>query len=318
MDKVVDLGKTGPYFEYGGLKLLLLIAKDELSGTSCSDRYMYQIAERAGSKEYPRLAKALYRLNTRKRLDLKNPRTYNEKIQWLKLFDATPLKSRLADKYLVRDWVAERIGEEHLVPLIGVYGSFKEIDFDRLPDSFVLKCNHGCGWNAIVYDKSSEDLSKWEELFTSWLGTNYAYRTLELQYRDIVPKIVCEKLLEINIVDYRVYCFDGLPTFIKVTRHNTRSAGGYDSGLYYPDWRECEFRFVQGYGKLEMPRPECLEQVLSYAKILSRGFRFVRVDFYIVNGKIYFSEMTFSPNSGYECFEDEASAIRFGDMIRCD
>lgn len=148
-----------------------------------------------------------------KKLDLDNPRTYNEKIQWLKLYDSTPLKTRLADKYLVRDWVKEKIGEEYLVPLLGVWDSFDEIDFDALPQSFVLKANHGCGWNLIVKDKRLLDREDARRKFQTWMKLNFAYRNgLELHYMNIRPRIIAEAYLENDhddLNDYKVFCFGG-------------------------------------------------------------------------------------------------------------
>ena len=305
--------------DMGGINLILFKIEDKIFRKKNAKAYIYKILEAADESEYPKLLSCCYLQRMGRKLNLNNPVTYNEKIQWLKLYDNTPEKTRLADKYLVREWVKEKIGEAYLVPLLGVYESFDQINFDDLPNKFALKCNHGSGWNAIVTDKSKFDKVYWKSKFSEWLRTNYAFcMELEVQYKNISPKIVCEKLIEDNIVDYRVYCFGGKPEFIKVTQHNLSSPGGYDSGLFYPDWEKCEFDMVQGYGDLDIDKPEVLDELIRVASILSGNFRFVRVDFYIVKNKLYFSEMTFTPNSGYEQFKDEQTAVRFGRMINTD
>ncbi len=301
--------------DIGGAAFLVYLGEYKLFGNPYAVDYLYEILKNAKTEEYPRYLKNLYQIVMGESLNLSEPVTYNEKIQWLKIYDATPIKTKLADKHLVRDWVTDRIGSGYLVPVISVYDGFDDIDFDKLPDRFALKCNHGSGWNAIVTDKTTFDKDGWRLKFKKWCSTNYAFKSLELQYRDIRPCIVCEKLLEEDITDYRVFCFGGHPEFIKVTRHNKQSKGGYDSGLYYPNWNKCEFSMIQGYGELQMDRPSVLEELLEIAKELSKGFAFVRVDCYIVDEKIYFSEMTFTPNSGYERLSDRAAAVRLGNMI---
>lgn len=164
------------------------------------------------------LADWYYDIHDWKRLDLENPKTYNEKMQWLKLYDSIPMKTRLADKYLVREWVIEKIGEEYLVTLLGVWDNFDEIDFDKLPDKFALKANHGCDWNIIVTDKSKFDKEDARRKFKSWLGINFAFRNgLELHYLNIPPKIIAEEYLEdINLYDYKFMCFNGEVKFLWV------------------------------------------------------------------------------------------------------
>ena len=133
-------------------------------------------------KDFPQMLKKWYKKRTGRELNLENPQTFNEKIQWLKLYDNSPLKTKLADKYLVRDWIKQEIGEEYLIPLLGVWNSFDEIDFDKLPEQFVLKANHGCAWNIIVKDKSKFDKAKAKKKFDKWMRRNYAYKAgLELQ-----------------------------------------------------------------------------------------------------------------------------------------
>ena len=157
----------------------------------------YLIQKYAPESKYPELLCDWYYETCEKALDLSRPRTYNEKVQWLKLYDTTPLKTRLSDKYLVRQWISEKIGDQYLIPLLGAWDHFDEIDFDALPNQFVLKANHGCGWLVIVKDKNKFNRGDAKKKFDYWMHTNFAYCAgLELQYRDIKPKIIAERYLE--------------------------------------------------------------------------------------------------------------------------
>ena len=153
----------------------------------------------------------------KKSLNIDNPKT-NEKIKWLKLYDSTPKKTYLTDKYLVRRWIKKKIGEEYLIPLIGVYDKFEDINFKNLPKDFVIKCNHGCGYNIIVKDKFSLNLTIVKSKIDKWMDENYAFKNgLELQYRDIKPKIIIEKYMDDNtgdLRDYKFHCFNGKPKFL--------------------------------------------------------------------------------------------------------
>lgn len=243
-----------------------------------------------------------YYSRTGKILNLSNPCTFNEKIQWLKLYDSTPVKTRLADKYLVREWVKEQIGEQYLIPLLGVYDSFDDINFADLPQQFVLKCNHGSGYNIIVKDKAKLDLAEAKAKIDKWMNENFAFKAgFELHYRDIQPKIIIEKYMDDgtgDLRDYKYTCFDGKPEFIWIDsdRHTEHKRNLYDL-----NWKQLPYKVNSGYATFASPaRPQCLEEMTRLAGILSRGFPYVRVDFYVINGKIYFGEMTFTSSSGTE------------------
>lgn len=250
-------------------------------------------------------------------LDLDNPKTFNEKIQWLKLYDTTQHKTELADKYLVRNWVAKEIGEEYLIPLLGVYDKFDDIDFERLPNSFAMKTNHSSGWNIIVQDKTNFDLRKAKERFDNWMKTNFAFvYGLELQYMNIPRKIIIEEYmadLDGEIFDYRFFCFNGKPIYVWVdigsgTSHHKRN-------IYNMKWEFQDYR-VNYPNIFPLPdRPATFEVMKRLAAQLSREFAFVRVDFYSVKGKIYFGEMTFTPQSGTGKWENEKQNIIYGKMI---
>ena len=249
-------------------------------------------------------------------LDLENPKTFNEKIQWLKLYDSTPLKTRLADKYLVRDWVKEKIGEEYLIPLLGVWDKFDDIDFDKLPDRFVLKCNHGCAYNIIVKDKSKFNKKEARKKINKWMKENFAYKTgLELHYADIPRKIIAEEDIEDSnkeLNDYKIMCFNGKPQYIWIDqgRFSNRT-----ENIYNKKWELQPFLLTYPNSKEQVPPPKNLDKMFKFAKILSEGFSFVRVDFYNIDGKIYFGEMTFTSASGTEKFIPSEYNRILGDML---
>ncbi len=259
-----------------------------------------------------------YERVTKTHIDIENPKTFNEKIQWLKLYDSTPLKTRLADKYLVRDWVKEKIGEQHLIPLLGVWDKFSDIDFNKLPNSFVLKTNHGSGWNYIVRDKKNMDLSLMKEKFDGWMKKNFAFAWgLEFHYMNIPPKIIAEKYisdLDGEIFDYRFFCFNGVPKFVWVdvgsgTTHHKRN-------IYDMQWKFQNYKVNYPNIAQELDCPNTFSEMKKYAKILSEGFAFVRVDFYSIDGHVYFGEITFTPQSGAGKWESEEQNLMYGDLIK--
>jgi glycosyltransferase involved in cell wall biosynthesis len=257
-------------------------------------------------------------------LDLDNPRTLNEKIQWLKLYDSTPIKTRLADKYLVRDWVKEKVGEQYLIPLLGVYNKFDDIKFDQLPNQFVIKCNHGCGYNIIVKEKGDLNLAEAKEKVDRWMETNFAFHNgYELHYRDIQSKIIIEKYIEnksyegeTDLYDYKFWCFGGKVSYIQFI--SERSSGNYKMAFYTPKWEKQSF--VHSHHPLDertLPRPKNLTEMIQLAEKLSSGFSLVRVDFYrLDDGTLYFGEMTFSPASGTFIWEDEKYNLLLGKKIQ--
>lgn len=259
-----------------------------------------------------------YKRVMKKPLNLDNPKTFNEKIQWLKLYDSTPIKTRLADKYLVRDWVKEKIGEEYLIELLGVYDRFEDIDFDKLPDRFVIKCNHGSGYNIIVKDKSKLDLSEVKTKLDKWMAEDYAFRVgYELHYSNIERKIIIEKFMEDfveDLYDYRFFCCSGkveqiwLDVFSGTPQHKRK--------IYDRNWKELNFTVKWPRLETEIEKPENLSKMISLAESLSQGFALVRVDFYNVNSKIYFGEMTFTSMSGTGVFSSKKADLALARKIK--
>ncbi len=234
-------------------------------------------------------------------LDLLNPVTYNEKMQWLKLYNSVPIKTKLADKFLVRKYVAKKIGEKYLTPLLGVYNSFDEIDFDKLPNQFVIKCNHGSGWNLIVQDKSKLDKNDAKQKIDEWMSKNYAFNLgYELHYLNIKPKIIIEKYLDPEKSKYEIqlWTFCGEIKFVSIEtiKDNTELY----RGVFYPDGTPCEFQISPDhYQQLkDIPSLELFNKAIKIGKKLLLKTPYVRIDFVINNKDILFREMTFTSGSG--------------------
>jgi hypothetical protein len=247
--------------------------------------------------------------------DLEDPKTWNEKIQCMKLYDHNPLFTRCADKYRMREVVEEAVGSQYLVPLLGVYDDARTIDFRELPDAFVIKANHGSGWNLIIRSKSECDERAIVTRCNKWLARNYYVNHREWQYKNIRPLLVVEELLlddEGRIpADFKVQCFDhgrGEPVIVvdkgRFTRH-TRDH--YDA-----QWNRLDLTYDFPQSKEGVDRPRVLEKMLSLARRLAEPFAYVRVDLYVVHGKIYVGELTFSPMAGYCGFDPEETDLEWG------
>jgi len=240
-----------------------------------------------------------------------------EKIHWLKLYDSTPLKGRLADKFLVREWVADTVGEEYLVPLLGVWDSPDEIDFASLPTSFVLKATHGSGWNILVPNKSALDEEWARGRLKEWLGLRQAMKGgFELHYEYCEPRIVCERFLRDGtggLRDYKFMAFDGVVQFAFTV---DRRAGLAMRGTYLPDWTRAPFEYTcEAVRAPDVPPPSGLETMLRLASRLGKGFACARVDFYQVRGRVYFGEITFTDADGLSEFAPARYNRIFGDRI---
>ena len=251
-------------------------------------------------------------------LNLENPQTFNEKIQWMKLYDSTPLKTRLADKYLVREWVKEKIGEEYLIPNLGVWDSFDEINFDKLPDQFVLKCNHGAGYNIIVKDKSKLDLEDARNKINAWLQEDFAFKNgFEMHYSAIPRKIIAEKYIENfdnDLYDYKVWCFNGKAHYVQFL--SERNTNGLKMAFYDREWNKQDFYNDFSYNPKEITKPNNLDLLLELSEKLAQNLNYIRVDFYITNdGQIYFGEMTFTPTSGSCTWDSYETNLMLGQML---
>lgn len=268
--------------------------------------------------------KFVYRRTFGKPIDLQNPTTLDEKIQWLKLntYYNNQLVTDCADKYRVREYVEKCGCGEILNQLYGVYDSPEEINWDELPDKFVIKWNFGCGQNFICKDKSQYNEHQVKKMLWKWRKAHRTfYRNMsEMQYKTIEPKLICEKLIETETgelpKDYKLYCFNGVPDCALVCADRI-SAGHASYYFFDKDWN------LKRYNKmgLEAPenfslsRPANYEKLFEYAAVLSKPFPFVRADFYLEKGKITFGELTFTPSGGFDRGRLPSTQKMFGDML---
>lgn len=253
-------------------------------------------------------------------LNLDDPKTFNEKLMWLKLnkYANDPLVSQCSDKYAVREYVEKCGLGETLNELLGVWDRASEIPWDKLPRRFAIKCNHGCGYNFICQDKSKFDTKKATEQLDAWMREDFWKEYAEVHYKTIPKKIICEKYLEGKKdalpVDYKIYCFHGEPVFIGNFIERDIVTDEILRGYFDLDWNPSPvFRYEMKPELFE--RPKSLEKMLEYAKILSRPFPFVRVDFYEVDGKIYFGELTFTPTGCLATYYTDEAQQKLGELL---
>ena len=252
---------------------------------------------------------------------VKDPKTYNEKINWLKLFDRNPLYTRLADKATVKDYVASRIGESYCIPTIGIYDSFEEINFNALPDKFVIKSTNGGGGTGVIIcrNKSKLNLPKVKSQLEASLNSDWKTNR-EWVYKDIKPRYIIEELLEnkdgSDLVDYKFHCFNGVPKLLFVASDRYL---GKDTLKF--DWYDMELNHLpfksKGYENsttFMKPFPE-FDEMKKVAGMLSDGIPYVRVDLYLVNGRIYFGEMTFYHDAGFVALQPEEWEYKLGSWI---
>ncbi len=251
-------------------------------------------------------------------LNLENPQSFNDKIQWLKLHDRNPRYTLLVDKALVKDYIAETIGKEYLIPTIGTWDKFDDIDFDMLPDQFVLKCNHNSGGLVICKDKALLNKRKAKKQIDYCMRRNYFYVGREWPYKNVVPKIIAEPYMVddsgTELKDYKLMCFGG-KVKCSFTCSNRGKSGGLCVNFYDKEWKPMPFERHYPRNPIEIEKPECYEKMVEVAEKLSAGIPFVRVDFYQIQGKPYFGEMTFYPGSGMEEFTPEEWDYTLGEWI---
>ena len=253
-------------------------------------------------------------------LSLSKPVTFNEKLQWLKLYDRRPEYTVMADKLAVRQYITEKLGEEHLIPLLGVWDDPDDIDFDLLPNQFVLKCNHNSGLGmCICKDKSTLDIEKVRSELRKGLREDYYQKTREWVYKDIPRKIICEKFMTNGgqeLEDYKIHNFNGEAKFVLVCRDRF-SDTGLTEDFFTPQWEHLPVKRPKlANASVPIPRPEHLEQMLEFSKILSKDIPFVRTDFYVIEGKVYFGEITFFPASGMATFHPARWDATFGSWLK--
>ena len=283
--------------------------------------YTYDFLYNLNPEEYPHYLKKIYKYAMHEDLDLKKPKNFNQKIQWLKIYDSTPLKTQLTDKVLVRDWIRERIGEEYLKPLLWVGSNFDEIPFDDLPEKFIIKANHGCKWHYKIFNKTEFLNNKRlfeiiRTIFIGWMYQSfYPVAGFELQYKNIVPRLLIEPLLieegEEKPLEYEIYCFNSVPKIFQEIKYTKpRQCCVFDC-----DYKQINLKFLPDYEEVQKEASDNLKLAVTLSDKLCSGFKLVRVDWLEHKGKIYFSEMTFTPFSGFYQFHTPEWNTRLGNML---
>jgi len=287
---------------------------------------MPTIIERIGQKVFESLPHTQYFdllyarirfLHTFKRsLNLDSPSTLNEKIQWLKIYNRRPIHTSLADKYEVRNFVADRVGSYILNEVIAVYNKVEDINLSVLPDSFVMRCTHGSGMNIICKNKTTIDWEADRAMLHKWMNENYYGIYREWHYKNIQPRILCEKFIHTRdsdeLLDYKIFCFAGKPHLIQVDLDRFTQ---HSRNLYDLTWNKLPVRFKYPVSSRLVEIPSQFEEMKYIAEKLSEGFPFMRVDLYSAENRITFGELTFHPGNGFEVFTPHDYDLKLGKLL---
>ena len=264
--------------------------------------------------------KMIYCLKMGKSLDLENPKTFNEKLQWLKIHNRKPEYTIMVDKYAVKKYVADIIGEEYVIPTLGKWDHFDDIDFDQLPNQFVLKCNHDSGSFVIVKDKAKFDRKVAKKKLEARLKRNLYWIYREWPYKDVKPCIIAEKYLQNpdyhycdRLRDYKFFCFNGEPKIVLIA--NDVCEGDERTDFFDMDYNVTGMRTRDPNSDKPLPKPVCFEKMKEISRKLSKGIPHVRVDMYVVDGKIYFGELTFFHLAGFAHIQPPEWDMRMGEWI---
>lgn len=261
----------------------------------------------------------IYRARTGRKLNLENPSGFSEKLQWIKLYDRKPEYIQMVDKYTVRDYIQRKFGEQYLIPLLGVWDNPSDIDFDQLPNQFVLKCTHDSGSVCICKDKSVFDRNAAIQRLAKHQKSGTYWKTREWPYKHVKARIIAEKYMEDEsydeLKDYKVMCFHGEPKLIQLHcgRYKTHTQDFYDTNWNKTSISQCNIGLL--LSKEIAPAPPCLTEMLEKSAILSKGIPHLRVDWYSIRGKLYFGELTFFDGSGFDLFDNESDEQLLGRWI---
>lgn len=253
-------------------------------------------------------------------LNLENPRTYREKLQWIKLFYHNPLYTNLVDKYAVKEYVSKQIGEEYVIPTLAVYNNVEDIDFNALPNQFVLKCTHDSGGLVVCKDKALLNKEAALKKLKSGLKRDYYYRTREWPYKDVKKRIIAEKYMEdsqlFDLRDYKFFCFNGEPKVLFISLGRDKGYEAMTIDFFDMDFNNLHIKSGHANANVDIPKPKCFEEMKQLAAKLSKDMPEVRVDFYEVDGHVYFGEFTFFNNGGHRRYEPDVWNYTFGDWIQ--
>jgi len=245
--------------------------------------------------------------------------TFQEKVNWLIIHESPKYKSNIVDKIKLHDYSKKILGKDICVPILKVYDDANEINYDELPEKFILKLNHGSSMNLVCQNKSKFNYTKASKILNNWKKINYGLTTKEFQYMYVNRKIFAEEFLSNDLIDYKIFCFNGEPKFIK-TRKQLRDPNDTKLHNYYDlDWKLIDLETdMKGYirdPKIKIKKPENLKLMLNYAKLLSDEFVFVRIDFYEYNNTIYLGELTFSPDNSFLTWKNKTQNITIGNLM---
>lgn len=263
------------------------------------------------------MSKFYYRIVLKKKLNLDNPKTFNEKLQWMKLYyyPNNPLVVKCADKFAVREYIESRGYKDLLVPLLGSWERADDIEWEILPDKYVLKCNHGCAYNIVCTNNDTFDKKKALKQLNSWMKEDFGAFNIEIHYSMIKPHMItCEEYLGDNITDYKFFCFNGEPKYIYVSNDliHDRQA---QIGFFYLDGKKMPLRRDDYTDITSVVLPDFFNEMLSVSKDLCKDFPFVRVDFFLANNRFYFAELTFTPGACMMPFNPDKYDMEWGNLI---
>lgn len=263
--------------------------------------------------------KIKYYYRFHKKLNIKHPQTFNEKLQWLKLYDKNPKYTKMVDKYEVKKYIKNIIGEKYIIPTIGIYNNFDDIDFNELPKQFVIKCTHDSGGLIICKDRNKLNLKKARKKINSSLKTNYFYNGREWPYKNVSPKVIIEKYMDDNkntqLNDYKIMCFNGKAKCSFVCTERDNKELGLAVTFFDLNWNRLPFERHYRASDKVIEKPKNYSKMIELSEKLANDIPFVRVDWYEINGKLYFGELTFFPGSGFEEFTPEEWDYKLGDML---
>ena len=260
-----------------------------------------------------------YEHHMHRKLNLKNPKTFSEKLQWLKIYYKDPIMTKLVDKIEVREYIKKTLGEEYLFPIIGIYDKFEDIDFNCLPQKFVMKCNHDSGSYVICANKDTFDIQNAKNKINEHLKQNYYYYWREWPYKNIKPKILVEEYMEDisshDCTDYKFLCFEGKVDNVLVCSERQR---GVKFHYFDKQWNFKKYNYegLRETDDFSMPKPEKFDEMIEIAEKLAGDFPCIRVDLYYINHKIYFGELTFFPNAGFNADLLDETDYFFGEKIK--
>lgn len=263
--------------------------------------------------------KLLYKLQMKSNLDFNNPISFNEKLQWLKLYDRKPEYTNMVDKYEVKKYIADSIGKEYIIPTLGIYDKFDDITWDSLPEQFVIKCTHDSGGLVICKNKADLNKQSCKKIINKRLRKKFYFSGREWPYKNVKPRIIIEKYMvtesQQELIDYKFFCFNGVPKFLYVSEglsdHSTAKISFVDMDYNLVEFHRKDYKPFE-----KLPeKPKKFDEMKEIAARLSENTHFLRVDLYEIEGKIYFGELTFFPASGYIPFEPEKWDKELGKLL---